>query len=130
MALSANAVYGSSAPYSRRTTLLISVDAASGCGSGPGSIKTTACPRLRSSMAAVTPKTPAPVTRTRSIRGRVAQRASAVKRSALHLARLVGGRCLQGQPYTPSPRERRRTRCDSRFKYELRGLDWLFQDRK
>src|SRR6267143_2084987 len=64
---SESAVYVSSAPYSRRTTLLMSEDAASGWGSGPGSTSRTACPRFRSSIAAVTPKMPAPTTRVRSM---------------------------------------------------------------
>src|SRR5260370_3766467 len=65
MAFSASAVYASSAPYSSRTTLLMSVEAASGCGMGPGSTSLTAWPRLRSSRAAVSPKIPAPATSTR-----------------------------------------------------------------
>src|SRR5271154_1469051 len=40
----------------------MSVDAASGWGSGPGSRRVTSCPRSRSSSAAVTPKIPAPTT--------------------------------------------------------------------
>src|SRR5229473_4644955 len=65
MAFSASAVYASSAPYSSRTTLLMSVEAASGCGTGPGSTSLTSWPRLRSSRAAVSPKIPAPATSTR-----------------------------------------------------------------
>ena len=44
----------------------MSVDAASGCGSGPGSQSVTRCPRAASERAAVTPITPAPATTTRS----------------------------------------------------------------
>src|SRR4029450_158163 len=40
----------------------MSVDAASGCGSGPGSIRITWCPRFFNSIAAVIPLTPAPTT--------------------------------------------------------------------
>src|SRR5258706_9354349 len=64
MESSASAVYSASAPYSSRTTLLMSVEAANGCGSGPGSTSRTRWPRLRSSMAAVIPKIPPPATRT------------------------------------------------------------------
>ena len=45
-----------------RTTLLMSVLAASGAGIGPGSSRVTVWPRARSSSAAVTPKMPAPTT--------------------------------------------------------------------
>src|SRR5438034_11239430 len=40
----------------------MSVDAASGCGNGPGSTRTTSCPRFFNSIAAVTPLIPAPTT--------------------------------------------------------------------
>src|SRR5437870_6501983 len=40
----------------------MSVDAASGCGSGPGSTRTTSCPRFLNSIAVVTPLMPAPTT--------------------------------------------------------------------
>src|SRR5579859_6171876 len=43
----------------------MSVEAASGCGTGPGSTSVTSFARRRSSIAAVTPKMPAPTTRTR-----------------------------------------------------------------
>src|SRR4051812_161285 len=50
-----------------RTALLMSVDSASGCGIGPGSIRVTSSPLRRSSSAAVTPKMPAPQTKTCAI---------------------------------------------------------------
>src|SRR5437773_4747840 len=40
----------------------MSVDAASGCGNGPGSIRIVWCPRFFNSIAAVTPLIPAPTT--------------------------------------------------------------------
>src|SRR5260370_41162515 len=40
----------------------MSVDAASECGSGPGSTRTTSCPRFLNSIAVVTPLMPAPTT--------------------------------------------------------------------
>src|SRR5690349_2029950 len=40
----------------------MSVEAARGCGSGPGSTRTTSCPRFFNSIAAVTPLIPAPTT--------------------------------------------------------------------
>src|SRR4030095_10218487 len=47
----------------------MSVDAASGCGNGPGSISITSCPRFFNSIAAVTPLIPAPTTMTFDIVG-------------------------------------------------------------
>src|SRR6266511_2108289 len=47
----------------------MSVDAASGCGNGPGSIRMTAWPSFFSSIAAVTPLIPAPTTITLDIVG-------------------------------------------------------------
>src|SRR5262245_57259736 len=44
-----------------RIILVMSVEAASGCGNGPGSKSATVCPRRLSSSAAVTPKMPAPM---------------------------------------------------------------------
>src|SRR3972149_111806 len=48
-----------------RMTLLISVEAACGWGSGPGSNRVTAWPRPRNSMAVLTPKVPPPTTKIR-----------------------------------------------------------------
>src|SRR6266567_2300458 len=45
----------------------MSVDAARGCGNGPGSTRITPWPRFFNSIAAVTPSTPAPTTMTLDI---------------------------------------------------------------